>query len=209
MNYMWMMSQIFSKVLTVLFPSSCYLCKKEDGALCEKCLTNFTKSIDTPHTYILSIFCFRDRELKRVIHAIKYFHRKDLVSPLAKKLAEEMVVQQYRGVLVPIPMPTFRKYIRGYNQAEILAKHLSKENNLDIDSTILRRNHSSKRQVMTRTRGERLHNQKNTFQVIKNVQGMSIILVDDVTTTGATIEEARKVLLLHGALQVVAVTIAH
>lgn len=206
---MWKMSYLFSKTLLILFPPSCYLCKKEGESLCEKCLMSFKKSIETPHLYILSVFSFKDSSIKKVIHAIKYFHRKDLVLPLAKILAKEMITQKYTGTLVPIPMPRMRKYVRGYNQAEIIAINLSKENNLTLDIGVLKRHYSPKRQVMTKTRGERLSNQKNTFQIEKNVQGMSIILVDDVTTTGATLKEARRMLLLHGAREVLAVTIAH
>ena len=59
------------------------------------------------------------------------------------------------------------------------------------------------------SRAERLKNQHNAFVVQTSVQGLSVILVDDVTTTGATLLEARKVLLEAGATSVQAYTVAH
>ncbi|MCF7843734.1 hypothetical protein K9M47_02450 [Candidatus Gracilibacteria bacterium] len=106
-------------------------------------------------------------------------------------------------------MPRIRKYIRGYNQAELISLSLSKQCSLPTISNTLIRTSSPKRQVTTKTRGERLKNQHNSFKVIKDVTGLNIVLVDDVTTTGATLSEARSVLLKAGARSVKAVTIAH
>ena len=166
----------------------------------------------------MSIYSFSDPLIKKVIHAIKYFHRKDLIEPLTEELAKELSKIISSGsynlvpntyLLVPIPMPLLRKYMRGYNQAEIIAIELSKKCSLPLNTKILVRKKSPKRQVTTKTKGERLRNQHNTFEVIGNTQGKHIILVDDVTTTGATLFEARNVLLKAGANTVRAVTLAH
>jgi ComF family protein len=205
--------------------------------LCISCLKNTRKALDTPAIYIISIYSFKDLIIKKSIHAIKYFHRKDLIDPLTQELAnelgnittseqirtkndrgaksdEEIRSQQAKDltknwVLVPIPMPRLRKYIRGYNQAELIANSLSKKCSIKVRNDLLIRLKSPKRQVKTKTRSERLLNQHNSFKVIDNVKGMNIILVDDVTTTGATISEARNTLLKAGASNVKAVTIAH
>ena len=108
-------------------------------------------------------------------------------------------------------MPHSRKYIRGYNHTEVLANLISKELGLFCRNTILIQNKGThtKRQVATRGRTERLQNKRNTLIVSENVQNMNILLIDDVTTTGATLGEARRVLLQAGASQVMAFTIAH
>lgn len=144
-----------------------------------------------------------------MIHAIKYFRRKDLIRPLTNVLAKEMKQENMQGILIPIPMPQLRKYLRGYNQAEYIAKILGETLNLVVRDDILKRTRTTKRQVMTKTKQERLSNQKKTFSVTQDVRDLDIILVDDVTTTGATISEARKTLLAHGAKSVFAVTLAH
>ena len=106
-------------------------------------------------------------------------------------------------------MPKFRKYIRGYNQAELITEELTKKLPTLTITHALMRNKSPKRQVTTRTRSERLLNQQGSFKTIENVTELNIILVDDVTTTGATLLEARKELLAHGAASVRCVTLAH
>lgn len=230
---MWTISSFTSKILSIFFPPHCYSCNKEGFSLCPLCLEQYQKSIDTPALYITSVYSFHDQRIKKIIHAIKYFHRKDLIPPLSKELAcllqkelskesltsgdsqresptindKKLTTSKY--VLVPIPMPLLRKYIRGYNQAECIAKELSQQCSLTINITILSRLRSPKRQVTTKTKGERLRNQHNSFKVIGDVNNMHIILVDDVTTTGATIIEARRELLKAGAQEVRAVTLAH
>lgn len=213
---MWMIPPFITKIIAVLFPPRCLGCNKEGFSLCAICLERSRKSLDTPTIFITSIYSFRDPLIKKAIHAIKYFHRRDLVEPLTTLLATELksefanpspLVDNW--ILVPIPMPSLRKYIRGYNQAELITKALAKQCSIPINTTILTRLHSPKRQVITKTKNERLRNQHNSFKVTGDVRNMQIILVDDVTTTGATLIEARKALLQAGATTVRAVTLAH
>lgn len=227
---MWMIVQIKSfvshilhAVLDTLFPSYCYLCKKEGESLCDMCLSSIKKPIDTPYPYIISLYSFKDYRIKRIIHAIKYFHRKDLLIPLARALADtlsqEVSALQNVYVILPIPMPTIRRYLRGYNHAEALAHGLVEylhtiklqkpSVEYFVDTTILTRTSSKKRQVLTTSKRERLLNQRNAFMTHKDISGKNIILLDDVATTGATLFEARRILLLHGARSVQAYTIAH
>ena len=204
--------KIGTLLTSLFFPSYCYLCKKEGSPLCSACLTKRDHAYDTPSPCIVPLFSFKDPAIKKIIHAIKYFHRKDLLEPLAKVLAKEIKVDTSSSYLIiPIPMPRLRNSIRGYNQAEELARILSKELHVPYTSEKLLRNTklNKKRQVTTRSRAERLQNQHNAFVVQKSVKGMSIILIDDVTTTGATLLEARRVLLLAGASRVEAYTLAH
>ena len=148
-----------------------------------------------------------------VPHAIKYFHRKDLIAPLALKIAHKIAKKENMATytLVPIPMPKFRSYLRGYNHDEALVFAIAHYTKLSARTDILIRNplKNKKRQVLTKSRSERLNNQHDMFIVHSDLAGMSIILIDDVATTGATLSEARRVLLQHGAGSVEAFTIAH
>ena len=212
-----MINNIFSKcslfVIEILFPPYCYVCKKENTQLCDHCMQHFTKVIDTPSPCITSMYSFKDPHIKKIIHAIKYFHRKDLITPFAKILSEEIQKEkEYNSyILLPIPMPLLRKYARGYNHTEALAQQIHKEISLVVYTGTLLRNPlvSKKRQVRAKSRKERIRNQYNAFIVNESVKGMNIILIDDVTTTGATLLEARRTLLKYGASHVIAYTIAH
>lgn len=199
-------------LLRILFPPNCFGCGKEPFPICYRCLNLTRKSLSSPNGYTVSSFDFRDPLIKKTIHAIKYYHRLDLIAPLSEKLSEEIkqTLPSYKDyVLVPIPMPRLRKIMRGYNQAEIIAGKLAHLLQIPMRNDILIRSTYTKRQVTTSTKDERRKNQKDTFSVRDTASGLRILLIDDVTTTGATLDEARTVLLRHKALTVHAATLAH
>ncbi len=202
-----------SNIVAYIFPAYCYICRKEREPLCVLCLQQRVKSIDTPAPYITSFYSYKDPQIKKIIHAIKYFHRRDLLAPFAKIIASEIKKNRnYTSyMLIPIPMPKLRKLVRGHNHSETLANMIGEEVLLPVRSDLLLRNTSTskKRQVTKNSRAERLKNQHDAFITNSKVKNLNIILIDDVTTTGATLYEARKILLVHGATSVMAITIAH
>lgn len=201
---------MIANIFSFLFPSRCLGCGTPDAALCERCIILSRKSLSTPEPYITSLFDFKDPLIRRAIHAIKYHHRKDLIAPLALALAKELGKTVHEeSILVPVPMPAFRKFMRGYNQAELIAEVLGKELGLPVWNDVLTRNKISKRQAMIATRSERLRNQNGSFAADNKAHHERFIVVDDVTTTGATLKEARKALLQKKASHVEAVTLAH
>lgn len=204
-----MIFSVYNWFLNTLFPKACFACTKNNVTLCDSCIRSMRRNIDVQAPNVLSVFSYKDPLVKKMMHAIKYYHRKDLIPDLTRILAEEMTDKNYTGIFVPIPMPRIRKYVRGYNQAEHIATLLSEKYNLPIEKNLLIRLSSPMRQVEMKTRAKRLSNQKKTFTVKKDVHGFDIILVDDVTTTGATLTEATKTLFAAGAKSVKAVTLAH
>lgn len=214
---MWEIKEHFYKLQEVLFPARCFGCKKTGEIFCNLCLQKCSKNVDFLGPHILSIYSFKDPLIKKIVHALKYYRRKDLAIPISEELAKEIENvfiknnTEYRNscILVPIPMHKIRKYIRGYNQAEILAENISKLLQIPTRTDLLQRVKFTKRQVEANNRTSRISNQKNTFVVVESVKDMNIIIVDDVITTGATIDEARKILFKNGAKDVRAVTIAH
>lgn len=207
------LKKITHSITEALFPLQCYFCKREGEAICKKCLSSLSQPITTPAPYVMSMYSFKDVKVKKIIHAIKYSHRKDLLVPCAQHIAKEIrLLEDYKSyILVPIPMPKLRQYMRGYNHADALAMYISRDTGLIVQSEVLIRNpnQSKKRQAIISSRKERFKNQHNAFIVEKNLEGTHIILIDDVTTTGATLHEARKKLLKQGAEKVYAFTIAH
>lgn len=202
---MWMIHTL----LTTLFPPRCLGCGHASSPLCTRCIALSRKSLSTPEPYIISAFDFKDPLVRKAIHALKYYHRKDLILPLTEILAEEikkMPLKHY--VLVPIPMPPLRKLIRGYNQSERIAHELSRLLGFSVEPLLVR-SKTPTRQAKLKNRADRLRNQKGSFALISDTLPDDIILIDDVATTGATLGEARTVLLKAGAKNVRGATLAH
>lgn len=120
-------------------------------------------------------------------------------------------------VLVPIPISNKRFRERGYNQAELLARAFQKalrENtnySFPILNRVLKKVKSTQKQGTTESREERMLNMEGAFTVVQpeKVSGKCVILIDDVTTTGATLAEARRALIHAGAKQILAWTVAN
>lgn len=112
-------------------------------------------------------------------------------------------------IILPVPMEKNRKKNRGYNQAEILSKELSKFLKIPNEEHILTRDKLIKSQ-MGLSRLQRIKNIKKTIS-IKNsnlIEGKNILIVDDVYTTGATVNECARVLKENGASSIVFITTA-
>ena len=121
-------------------------------------------------------------------------------------------------VIVPIPLHQSKKRQRGFNQSELIAQALQKylRQSAYISASIcdaLRRVHATQSQAETKSVKDRLSNVQNCFQLIENCKlkienSSTIVLVDDVTTSGATLAEAARVLRQAGAKRVIAFTLA-
>jgi 16S rRNA (adenine1518-N6/adenine1519-N6)-dimethyltransferase len=112
-------------------------------------------------------------------------------------------------VLIPIPISKQRFRERGYNQAELLAQSLAKTFHLKMSSKILIKAKHTAKQGTAKTKGDRTYNIIGSFEVLKKhvsfLHNKNVILIDDVTTTGSTLIEARETLLHVGAKKVIAV----
>src|SRR5690606_17389791 len=108
-------------------------------------------------------------------------------------------------VFIPVPLHEKRLKSRGYNQAEVLVQHMVKtfDHPLSIDHQLLSRIKHTSSQVSSSTRKARLENLKDAFAFNGIVDPNAVyILIDDVVTTGSTLEECCKILRQHGAKQV-------
>ncbi len=111
--------------------------------------------------------------------------------------------------LVPVALHPRRLRERGFNQAELLARELARLLDAPLLTGLLRRTADTSSQVETATRAERLQNVRDAFASAGTLDGEAIVLVDDVTTTGATLSSAARVLLSAGASRVYGLTYAH
>ena len=148
--------------------------------------------------------------LRRLLHALKYTRRRSLAARLARLTAERgATVLQGAHVAVPVPLHPIRLWTRGFNQADLLARGLG----LPV-RRLLRRRRATAPQA-SRTGAARAVNVRNAFALARpaawtrpHVEGRVIVLVDDVSTTGATLDECAMVLRAAGARDVRAVVVA-
>jgi len=168
---------------------------------------------------LFSALPYKDNSLaKKLIYQFKYQpYLKDLAKTLASILIEHFVISGKNtneiwenGILVPVPLDEKKLKIRGYNQSEELAKELSTILKIPTISDVLVKIKHTKPQ-MELSKQEREKNLENAFIIKKPfdfAQGKKIFLVDDVYTTGSTMEECARVLKDAGAKQVWGIAIA-
>jgi len=217
------MHTLFTYFLDFLFPKRCLGCGSEGSFICNMCAPSIPRADRSPADYIYPLYSYRSPIIRRAIWYLKYRERTALAEELAgllyahilEELSEKMLFDNFtEPIIIPVPLSKKRFRQRGYNQAELIAKELMKldtEKILTIETRALLKIKDTPSQVSIKNKSERLKNLKGSF-IIKDgerVAGRNIILIDDVTTTGATIKEARRTLRSAGAKQVIAFTVGH
>src|SRR5262249_21837498 len=127
---------------------------------------------------------------------------------LDEALDDPRLADQHFDLVVPVPLHPARKRERGFNQAELLARELSRSRGLSLGKALDRIRYTTTQTQFDRN--ERMENLKDAFRLRHgcNVQGLRMLLVDDVLTTGSTLSECASVLKRAGAHAVHAVTVA-
>ncbi len=226
------MKRLFNLIISALFPNACVACGDiipEGEYLCEYCAemcetVDFTKCCTRCGMLKKECLCS-----KRVFHfsgAASAFYRKGIMKDamysfkfgkkeyISKFFAEKMAltvktVYNYVDfdIVTFVPTTAFKKLKRGFNQSEILAKQIAKILNIKLCGNLLKRKIGSKVQHRLKF-NERFKNVKGGY--IANhkykLNGKTVLLVDDIKTTGATLDECAKQLLLLGADNVYCVT---
>ena len=145
------------------------------------------------------------------LHRFKYKGKKEYGEIFGEELAYflgDYIRRIEPDALVPVPMYSAKERVRGYNQAQVLAEALGRRLNLPVESDIVRRVRNT-RALKALNSKERLNNLKNAFILRGNgVKLNTIIIVDDIYTTGSTIDAVAKVLLEAGVKNIYFVTIA-
>lgn len=151
--------------------------------------------------------------VQRAVWHLKYRNSPDLAAHLGALLvraAGHASLALERPLVVPVPLHPKRLGERGYNQAELLARELSNAAAWPLAPDALARVRRTDSQVKTHSRAERRDNMKNAFCVFhpELVGGRDVVLVDDVCTTGATLDACALALKESGANSVTAVVLA-
>lgn len=217
-----MLKLLFQTTLNILFPSECVGCKTKHTTLCEKCIINLAPALQISDT-TTSLFSYKDTVIKKALWSLKYNNNRSMGKIFAQVLYDRMLEELsdeelfsdfHNPLLIPIPLSKKRLKMRSFNQSESIAQEISLlDNNTSFTFTknVLYKIKDTPSQVSIKDKRERLENLRGCFSV-KDKEAVcekNIILIDDVTTTGATIAEARKTLLAAGAKKVIAFTVAH
>lgn len=176
-----------------------------------------TCSLCRPHSAVyafLSPFSYQYSAMRELVHSLKYRRNREAArlfgDMLASHLAALHVIFPKDAMLIPVPLHKARQRERGFNQSFLIARALGQKLDIEVRRDVLIKTKQTVPQ-MELLREERLRNLHNTFFVQNPlpVQGKTVILIDDVKTTGATLEECARMLKKSGAKQIWAVTVAH
>lgn len=219
-------------ILDFLFPKKCLGCGNIGKYFCEDCLTKIKRAENQvcPGCYEVSFNgkthekCRKKTELtglyfgflyegmiKRAVRKIKYQQVFSIKMELMDLFMRNFPREKFQEfVFIPIALHKRRLRERGFNQAEIIAKEICKRANYTFCGNVLKRVKNTKTQTEL-TRRERQKNIAGAFQIenAEEIRGKKIAVIDDVFTSGATLNECAKELKKSGAKEVWGVVVAH
>lgn len=214
-------------------PKHCEVCgilneerKTELEFICNKCyfnlplapgpefiLNELQKNISGDELAIYKAFCLMSFKsvvgYDDIIHSFKYNGFTRIGQEFGKLLGRELLKAGFNSynAIVPMPIHAARKRERGFNQADIIAKAVSLEINSPMNKNLVKRKKYT--QTQTKLSSEsRQSNVRNVFEVISQVKDHKILLIDDVLTTGSTLNSCAMALLEAGARQIDVAAIA-
>ncbi len=215
----------------IIFPKKCISCGREGQYLCEDCLSlvpinpfkyclcekmeKRNKCEQCKNKYldkILSATSFNNKIVKDAIYKLKYGYIEDLSIPLSFLVLSHLKTIDCQinndFILIPVPMYIKKKKKRGFNQSEEIAKLISELTGIKISTSLIKT--KGTKPQMELNRKERIENIKNCFAITdkKEVENKTILLLDDVYTTGTTMNECAKILKENGAKEVWGLSVA-
>ncbi|MEI7475076.1 MAG: phosphoribosyltransferase family protein [bacterium] len=195
------MINLFSKILNWIYPKKCLTCKKfiEHDFLCDECLKKINYNSPKPIKIVLDIkvysACLYIRPINNLIKALKYKGKTKTTKLIAQILYEYLQKTELNlenTELIPVPLHKKRQKHRSFNHMELIAKELSILTSCPINNKLVKRIKNTKPQHELSTE-QRSENLKNAFKVEKkNYNGKTIIILDDIFTSGATVSEIIK-----------------
>lgn len=215
-------TDIIYDLLNLIWPSLCASCGnrlfKNEDTVCTTCLTQLPRTNfhlwgendfhqlfwgRVPVMYATAFFYFqKENQFRKLIHKLKYQKQPEIGIVLGRELGYEIKnsVLNEIDIIIPVPLHPKKQHIRGYNQSEMIATGLGQSMKKPVDRRSLVRNTHTATQTR-KGRYERWENVKSIFTV-KNpaaIQNRHILVVDDVVTTGSTLESCVAELLSQGA----------
>ena len=202
----------FKKVPRIKNQTHCIQCSSlyfvDRKGLCLSCRDNFHETLY--FDYHLSSFSYEE-EIKALILAGKFGGRRSVWTFLANEMYDliKNSDNNSKPLIIPVPISRKRHRERGFNQAKLLATKLSALSNIPLNNNILIKIRNNQKQSQ-KSQLERKDNPKDCYQVVnqKEIMDKTILLLDDVFTTGSTANECSKVLKEGCAQKVIVLTVA-
>jgi competence protein ComFC len=212
------------RLLDVLVPPSCPGCGREGEIICDRCHRHLARRMTEPAGVPLGLSSRQPAGIVQLewcasysgparacLHALKYDGERRLVGPLAELMAQRWRRAGIGGdVLVPVPVHAARKRQRGFDQAELLARGVGQLLGLPVASAVQRAARTTAQHQLGRR--ARAANVGHAFGAVAEceprMRGAWVVLVDDLTTTGATFAGCARVLYDSGATAVSALALA-
>ena len=192
---------MIEKLLNIIFPTVCGLCGKIDKrAICPKCYLRIKNEFKfyciNNNGYYLYFIGFYEGNLRELILKYKFREKSYLAEMFARIIGKnDVFIKAFReyDYIVPVPMHSKNIKLRGYNQSELLCKMISKIYGINIKNNCLFKKKENKRQSKLNLT-ERINNVKNVYCVenAEQIKNKKILLLDDIYTTGNTVNECIK-----------------
>ena len=199
-----MFKRIFNSFLNLIYNEKCLVCgcSKIDNLLCKNCLKDvyYLSGFAQRFYKEIPIFCATNyqKTIKTLIQKLKFSHKKKAVIPLAEILYSYFSKLNLKDdyIIIYPPLNHIKSSIRGYNHMFLIAKEFSKLTGFKINKNLIKKTKSTKPQYKAKNRHLNI---KNSFSInkkyIEELKGKNLLLIDDITTSGATLEELINILL--------------
>ena len=213
-----------------LYPPYCYTCDKrldeKEKLICETCWKSFKS-----HKYGIkiknedlkmsgkknfadcyTIYNYSDKSLK-LIHIFKYYRKSSLSVRIGKDFGEVIKknkLEKKFDMIIPVPLHKSRERERGFNQSYLISKYASSISGLPLFNNVIIRKKNNKSQSLL-TYNERIENVKNIFKVKfpEKINGKKIIIIDDIITTGLTVNSCCRELKKFNAGEIICLAAIH
>jgi len=199
---------LYYPLIDIFFPPVCWLCDSilspDRKVVCSNCFNLMEKFHDETDEFnnekflfnnLIILYEFAD-SIRTLIHFIKYQDCRSIAkyfAEAAKNYLTEVMQTQYT-LIIPVPLHPQRLRERGYNQSEEIAMHLSNMMGIEIIANPLIRNRPTQTQTKY-NKQDRIKNMQGAFTCNTDLYGQTVLLIDDVITTGSTVNECCVALL--------------
>jgi len=206
------------RLSALLFPPKCVLCrgilKENETDLCHSCRCDTTefksRNVSLPHLAQWTALWYYEENVRRSILRFKFHGARSYAESYGRLLAMKILSEDMDfDILTWVPISSLRKWRRGYDQVELLARAVGNE--LDVAPVqCLKKHRHNKPQSGLGDAAQRRANVLGVYRCIQpeHVRGKRVLILDDVMTTGATAGECARVLLTAGAKAVLCATVA-
>jgi len=204
---------MLAKISQFIFPERCNICRKPTKLgiypICKSCkkslYNSFYKKGNNEKEFFLGAAIEFDKTSQKLVHKLKYDRKEILARIIGKTIFQKVLKNNCPKIDIVIPVPIFykRKMWRGFNQTDFIATELSKLLKCSVNLTNLQRIKNTQTQTKL-NKLERKENMREVFSILNPIlfKNKNILIIDDVITTGATIESCRQITLQKGAKNV-------